>query len=160
MHLLAIRRTSAALIAAVGLMLGAAATTAPRASASETIINNWLLGIHCYSSSGNFGYMCLWYHPELDGAYWATEASTDLDTSHLTFDLSNYSTNPAQRTQGLNQIVANNAGSMANATSNCTVDAYVYGNFTGNYDHLSAGWAGNLSSNLHNNEGSIALYCS
>lgn len=84
----------------------------------------------------------------------------DLDTSGLTFNLSNYSTNSAERTQGLNQKVADNAGSMANSTSNCTVDTYVYGNFTGNYDHLSPGWAGNLSGDLHNNEGSIAYYCS
>jgi hypothetical protein len=159
MHLPAVRRTSAALIAAVGLVLGTAATTAPRASASETVINDWLLGSHCYT--GAQGYMCLWYHTELNGAYWsASGTAIDLDTSGLTFNLSNYSTNSAERTQGLNQKVANNAGSMANSTSNCTVDTYVYGNFTGNYDHLSPGWAGNLSGDLHNNEGSIAYYCS
>ena len=159
MHLSAIRRTSAALIAAVGLLLGAAAATAPRASASETVINDWLLGVHCFTGAQSF--MCLWYHTELNGAYWAASGTAiDLDSSDLTFNLSNYSTNPADRTQGLNQRVANNAGSMANATSNCTVDAYVYGNFTGNYDHLSPGWAGNLSGDLHNNEGSIAYYCS
>ena len=161
MDLSAVARTSAALIAAAGLVLGAAATTAPRASASETVINDWLLGSHCYTSSGNNDYMCLWYHTELNGAYWGTSGNAvDLDTSGLTFDLSNYSTNPAARTQGLNQRVANNAGSMANGTSNCTVDTYVYGNFTGNYDHLSPGWAGNLSGDLQNNEGSIAYYCS
>jgi hypothetical protein len=159
MHLLAIRRTSAALVAAVGLMLGTAAAPAPRASASETIINNWLKGVVCNIHSG--WYACLWYHTELDGAYWAmTGTSQDLDSSHATFNFSNYSTNAAERTQGLNQIVANNAGSMADGTSNCTLDTYVYGNFTGNYDHLSPGWAGNLSSGLHNNEGSIAYYCS
>jgi hypothetical protein len=165
MHLSAIRRTSAALIAAVGLALGATATAAPRASASETVINDWLLGSHCFTSSGDGGgvndYMCLWYHTELNGAYWGSSGNAvDLDTSGPTFNLSNYSTNPAARTQGLNQRVANNAGSMANGTSNCTVDTYVYGNFTGNYDHLSPGWAGNLSGDLHNNEGSIAYYCS
>jgi hypothetical protein len=161
MHLSALRRTSAALIAAAGLALGAAATTAPRASASETVINDWLLGSHCFTSSGDNDYMCLWYHTELNGAYWAaTDNAIDLDTSGITFDRTNYSTNPAERTQGVNQKVANNAGSMANGTSNCTVDTYVYGNFTGNYDHLSPGWAGNLSGDLHNNEGSIAYYCS
>lgn len=159
MHLLAIRRGAAALIAAVGLLLGAAATTAPRASASETVINDWLLGVRC--ETGAQAFMCLWYHTELDGAYWAAPGTAvDLDGSGITFNLSNSSTNPAARTQGLNQEVANNAGSMANGTSNCTVDTYVYGNFTGNYDHLSPGWAGNLSSDLHNNEGSIAYYCS
>ena len=161
MHLPAVRRRSAALVAAAGLVLGSAAATAPRASASETVVNDWLLGSHCFTSSGDNDYMCLWYHTELNGAYWGTAGTAvDLDTSGLTFNLSNYSTNPAARTQGLNQKVANNAGSMANGTSNCTVDAYVGGNFTGNYDHLSPGWAGNLSGGLHNNEGSIAYYCS
>jgi hypothetical protein len=156
MHLPALRRTSTALIAAVVLALGAAV---PRANASETVINNWLKGIVCYSNAGFFA--CLWYHSELDGAYWAmTGTSQDLDSTHPTFNHSNYSTNAAERTQGLNQPVANNAGSMADATSNCTLDTYVYGNFTGNYDHLSPGWAGNLSPGLHNNEGSIAYYCS
>lgn len=159
MHLSAIRRTPVVLIAAVGLLLGASATTAPRAKASETIINTWLQGDRCFDNSG--GYMCLWYHQGLDGAYWATEGTPiDLDSSRLTFGYSNYSVIPSERTQGLNQVVANNAGSMADGTSNCTVDTYVYGNFTGNYDHLSPGWAGNLSSGLHNNEGSIAYYCS
>jgi hypothetical protein len=158
MHLSVIRRRSAAFIAAVGLVLGATATTAPRASAGETVINDWLLGYHCYA--GAEGYMCLWYHTELNGAYWsASGTAVDLDASDLTFNLSNDSTNSADRKQGLNQRVANNAGSMANSTTNCTVDTYVYGNLTGNYDHLSPGWAGNLSADLHNNEGSIAYYC-
>lgn len=160
MHLSAIRRSTTALIAAVALVVGAAAVPAPRASASETIINTWLQGWRC-AADGNGRNMCLWYHPGLDGAYWGAFGSPiDLDSTRMTFDLSNYSVIPGESTQGLNQIVANNAGSMADSTSNCTVDAYVYGNLTGNYDHLSPGWAGNLSIGLHNNEGSIAYYCS
>lgn len=158
MNLLAIRRPAVAVMAAVGLALGGAVMATPRAGATETIINDWLDGYHCHTDGG--GWACLWYHPGLDGAYWATTSTPDdLDTDGAVFNHTNFSIDTNEAAQGYHRAVNNDAGSMADSTSNCTVDTYYYGNETGNYDHLSPGWAGNLSSGLHNLEGSIAYYC-
>lgn len=142
---------AAAAAAAVAVVPVMAATSA---SATEYNINATDNGYICPQDGG--GDMCLWYSPNLTGAYWATNTSfVDLDTSGAKFTHTNYG-----GSSGNGATVANDAGSMADGTTNCTVDTYVYGNGTGDYDHLSAGWSGNLSSGLHNNEGSIAYYCS
>jgi hypothetical protein len=136
---------------------------ASAASATEYNINTWDNGSSaCFVPTGDGDWACLWYHPNLTGAYWGTTFEfdltplIDLDTASPTpkFNNTNYG-----GSSGVGQKVANDAASMADGTTDCTVDTYVFGNGTGDYDHLSAGWSGNLTAGLRNNEGSIALHC-
>jgi hypothetical protein len=151
----ATRTRTLALVAAAVAVAIAPVAQASSASATEYNINTWENGGVC--SSYGYSYVCLWYHPNLTGALWGTQNSfVDLDTASPTpkFNNTNYG-----GSSGLGQPVANDAASMADATTFCTADTYVYGNGTGDYDHLSPGWSGNLTAGLRNNEGSIAYYC-
>ncbi|MQY05318.1 hypothetical protein [Actinomadura macrotermitis] len=70
---------------------------------------------------------------------------------------------------GKGQVVRNNSASMGNHTANCLVSTYISTSFTGDYDTLHVGWAGNLSDDefwngqmtingLHNDNASIRAY--
>jgi hypothetical protein len=150
-------RMPALVVAALAVAAVLPVARASSASATEYNINTWEDGWVCsnYDSQAS---ACLWYSPDLEGAFWGTESSfVDLDTATPTPVFNNTDYNGSS---GHGDKVANDAASMADGTTFCTVDTYVYGDGTGNYDHLSAGWAGNLTDpGLRNNEGSIAYYC-
>jgi hypothetical protein len=151
----ATRTRKLALVAAAVAVAILPVAQASSASATEYNINTWNDGWICSTYIGMDDTACLWYHPNLTGAAWGTGNSfVDLDTANPVFNSTNYG-----GSSGYKQPVANMAASMADGTTFCTVDTYVYGNGTGNYDHLSAGWAGNLTTGLRNNEGSIATFC-
>ncbi|MFF5025485.1 hypothetical protein ACWERI_12880 [Streptomyces collinus] len=96
-------------------------------------------------------YMCLYYHQGLTGASWTPTWSSDTDLGGNKFG------DHGTGSDGAGQVVRNNAASMGNNTTNCRVATFVYTDFQGDNNWLTAGHAGNLNSSLSNNEASIRV---
>lgn len=144
--------TSAAVL---GTFFGAVAMTAPAmadthpatakapaytgTNISSGLINNTSCRAHGWE-------YCLYYSPNLGGAYWGTNQRT-FGTITATF--------PNNGTGG-GKPVRNDAGSMANNTGFCNVTTWVSPNYVGDFNWLFPTYWGNLTSTLHNNEASIS----
>ena len=142
-----LRRAAVLLTTMAGIGAGAAAVATP---AQATNIDTWS---SFWQPCGT--YMCLYYSPALDNASWRPSGTADADLAN------NYFSNGGTGTAGSGQVVANNAASMGNNTTNCNVTTWVYANYTGyssaDNNWLHAGHAGNLTSHLRNNERSIKV---
>lgn len=139
-----IKATAAAVAMTAAAAGGAVALAAAPAHATGWNINGWSESA-CNNQYGDK--YCLWYSPNGDGRGWGSTAhETDLDYGQV-FTLGGGA--------GLNAGVWQDAGSMSNGTSNCHVAVWTGLGETGDVDWLNAGWAGNLTSALHNHDESI-----
>jgi hypothetical protein len=114
---------------------------------STTNIDQWTPGSTCSNAGFQF---CLWYAQGqgTGGAGWGGRGSVGTISGTFTIGGSSQA--------GYGQSVRNNAASMTNVTSNCNVTVWVSPNYTGDFNWLHPDKAGNLTSNLRNNEASIS----
>ncbi len=114
---------------------------------STTNIDQWTPGNTCSNAGFQF---CLWYAQGqgTGGAGWGGRGSVGTISGTFTIGGSSQA--------GYGQAVRNNAASMTNVTSNCNVTVWVSPNYTGDFNWLHPDKAGNLTSNLRNNEASIS----
>jgi Peptidase inhibitor family I36 len=154
--------TSAAVL---GTFLGAGAMTAPAmastppAATAQPATSTNIDSVYHNGDNGTFacgpkGYAwdyCLWYGPNYTGAEWGSKVSS-YKTITATF--------PDNGT-GEGQPVRDNAASMGNSTTGCNVTTWYSPGFTGPFNWLDAGWTGNLTASLRDNEASISYnHCS
>ena len=143
-------RRIASLTAVLALSGSAAVMAAGSASADASYnVDEW--------GNAACGYdLCLWYHDAGQGnggaGFGTGVGITNLDG--YTFFLDGSPNN-----DGLGQRVRNNAGEITNGTYSCTDYAYYSNNYAGPSDYVLPGWGGDLTSGLHNNEASVAIYC-
>lgn len=143
-------------VGAVGVTVAGMVLPATSSSASAYNISAWS-SPWCQGTAGNW---CLFYSPggENGGSAWALDAKSVPNlSSPVDWTFSCESGAGA----GACQQVRNNAASMENGTPNCSVTTWVYVNYVGDYNWVSAGEGGNLTPNandpqqLRNNEASI-----
>lgn len=147
--------TSAAVLAT---FFGAGAMTAPamasthpaaavRPNASTNIDTTYYNADQGNFACANGWNYCLWYSPNYSGAEWGSSQVQSDKTITATF--------PDNGTGG-GQAVRNNAASMGDGTEGCNVTTWYSPDFVGPFNWLYPGWAGNLTSNLRDNESSIS----
>lgn len=144
--------------AVLGTLLGASAAIAPAIASTHAAItaqpdaSTNIDSVYFNGDNGVFAcqdhdwYYCLWYSPNYTGAEWGSQVSSyKLITA--TFP---------DNGLGEGQPVRDNAASMGNATEGCNVTTFFKPGFAGPFNWLDPGWAGNLTSNLRDNEASIS----
>lgn len=92
-------------------------------------------------------YYCLWYSQNYAGGVWGAQVSKEDPIS------GNFTGSGA----GVGHAAINSAASMANPTVECNLTTWYATNFSGPYDWLDPLNAGNLTSDLRNNEHMIQL---
>ncbi|WP_052443345.1 hypothetical protein [Streptacidiphilus neutrinimicus] len=134
--------TTAALM--VGVLAG-------EAGATSTNIDSWSTStapVRCAKA------LCLYYSPNAEGAIWQNGEAGAGDLGYWSF--ANDNAPGSNSGAGAGQGVRNNAASAENGATNCSMGIYVYPNSTGDSNVLDPGRGGNLTSNLRNNEASVA----
>jgi hypothetical protein len=139
-----IKATAAAVAMAAAAAGGAVALAAAPAHATGWNINGWSESACSNRYGDNY---CLWYSPGGGGGGWGSTArESDLDYGQ-TFNIGGGA--------GLGAGVWRDAASMSNGTSNCHVAVWTGIGETGDVDWLNAGYGGNLTSALRNQNESI-----
>ncbi len=136
-------KRAAIVLTTVASLGGAAAITAPAAHADN--IDKW--SSWWQPCDG----LCIYYSQGLqDGCFQSNGSVPDLDAVEFK--------NCGTGTSGVGQVVGNNGASMGNVTA-CHVTAWYHANYTApgsSYENwLDAGWAGNFTSTMRNNERSV-----
>lgn len=131
----AVKRTGMA-VAAAAMALGAAAG---QASASDISVSSWQTSSRCNYDTGYF--FCLYYSPNHQGGMKGYN-TTQVPTISGNFDDGH--------------VIRNDAASMEDGVY-CDARTWVYPNYNGDSNYVMGGYGGNLTSNLRNNEASIAI---
>lgn len=122
----------------VGITAALALAAGPASAYSGTHLNGW--ADHCDYTASSYGDGCL-YYSQNGGGY-------IFDAIGYFSDLSGYGFTA-------NVPVRNDAASIGNHTLNCGSTTWVYVHAGGDWNWVSAGRGGNLTTGLRNNEASF-----